>query len=409
MNKANYLIVGGGIVGLATAMHLAKTNQGKVIVIETEPDVARHQTGHNSGVIHSGLYYKPGSAKAKNCAEGREAMYQFCADHGIAHERCGKIVVATDNDEIPRMEELLRRGIANGLTGIRTLCQEELREHEPHVAGIKGLFVPQTGIVNYKDVSKVYQRLIAESGGEVQLGCKFLSCKTVSGGLVIETTKGTIQANHLINCGGLHSDRIAKACGVEPGVQIVPFRGEYYELHKDKHYLVRNLIYPVPDPRLPFLGVHLTRMVHGGVEAGPNAVLAFRREGYKMWDFSIRDMIGLALSPGFWRMSAKFWKTGIGEFYRSLSKKAFLKALQRLMPELQMKDIYPAGAGVRAQAMAYDGKLVDDFHIVQKERMVHVLNAPSPAATASLAIGKTIAELANQQSDSNPKTISLSA
>lgn len=409
MNKANYLIVGGGIVGLATAMHLAKTNQGKVIVIETEADVARHQTGHNSGVIHSGLYYKPGSAKAKNCAEGREAMYQFCADHGIAHERCGKIVVATDNDEIPRMEELLRRGIANGLTGIRTLCQEELREHEPHVAGIKGLFVPQTGIVNYKDVSKVYQRLIAESGGEVQLGCKFLSCKTVSGGLVIETTKGTIQANHLINCGGLHSDRIAKACGVEPGVQIVPFRGEYYELHKDKHYLVRNLIYPVPDPRLPFLGVHLTRMVHGGVEAGPNAVLAFRREGYKMWDFSIRDMIGLVLSPGFWRMSAKFWKTGIGEFYRSLSKKAFLKALQRLMPELQMKDIYPAGAGVRAQAMAYDGKLVDDFHIVQKERMVHVLNAPSPAATASLAIGKTIAELANQQSNSNPKTISLSA
>ncbi|MFN6049795.1 MAG: L-2-hydroxyglutarate oxidase [Planctomycetia bacterium] len=409
MNKANYLIVGGGIVGLATAMHLAKANQGKVIVIETEPDVALHQTGHNSGVIHSGLYYKPGSAKAKNCAEGREAMYQFCADHGIAHERCGKIVVATDNDEIPRMEELLRRGIANGLTGIRTLCQEELREHEPHVAGIKGLFVPQTGIVNYKDVSKVYQRLIAESGGEVQLGCKFLSCKTESGGLVIETTKGTIQANHLINCGGLHSDRIAKACGVEPGVQIVPFRGEYYELHKDKHYLVRNLIYPVPDPRLPFLGVHLTRMVHGGVEAGPNAVLAFRREGYKMWDFSIRDMIGLALSPGFWRMSAKFWKTGIGEFYRSLSKKAFLKALQRLMPELQMKDIYPAGAGVRAQAMAYDGKLVDDFHIVQKERMVHVLNAPSPAATASLAIGKTIAELANQQSDSNPKTISLSA
>lgn len=408
-SKTSYLIVGGGIVGLSTAMHLARANQGKVIVIETEPDVAQHQTGHNSGVIHSGLYYKPGSAKAKNCAEGREAMYQFCADHGIAHERCGKIVVATDNDEIPRMEELLRRGIANGLTGIRTLCQEELREHEPHVAGIKGLFVPQTGIVNYKDVSKVYQRLISEAGGEVRLGCKFLSCNTESGGLVIETTKGTIQANHLVNCGGLHSDRIAKACGVEPGVQIVPFRGEYYELHKDKHYLVRNLIYPVPDPRLPFLGVHLTRMVHGGVEAGPNAVLAFRREGYKMWDFSIRDMIGLALSPGFWRMSAKFWKTGIGEFYRSLSKKAFLKALQRLMPELQMKDIYPAGAGVRAQAMAYDGKLVDDFHIVQKERMVHVLNAPSPAATASLAIGKTIAELANQQIDSNPKTISLSA
>jgi len=408
-DKTSFLIVGGGIVGLSTAMHLAKTNQGKIIVIETESDVAQHQTGHNSGVIHSGLYYKPGSAKAKNCADGREAMYQFCAEHGIAHERCGKIVVATNNDEIPRMEELLNRGIANGLTGIRTLCKEELREHEPHVAGIKGLFVPQTGIVNYKDVSKVYQRLITESGGEVQLGCKFVSCKSENSGLVIETSKGTIYANYLINCGGLHSDRIAKACGVEPGVQIVPFRGEYYELHKDKHHLVRNLIYPVPDPRLPFLGVHLTRMVHGGVEAGPNAVLAFRREGYKMWDFSLRDMIGLALSPGFWRMSAKFWKTGIGEFYRSLSKKAFLKALQRLMPELQMEDIYPAGAGVRAQAMAYDGKLVDDFHIVQKERMVHVLNAPSPAATASLAIGKTIAGLAKHQNDSNPKTISLSA
>ena len=393
MNQTSYLIVGGGIVGLSTAMHLAKTNQGKIIVIETESDVARHQTGHNSGVIHSGLYYKPGSAKAKNCADGREAMYQFCAEHGIAHERCGKIVVATNNDEIPRMEELLNRGIANGLTGIRTLCKEELREHEPHVAGIKGLFVPQTGIVNYKDVSKVYQRLITESGGEVQLGCKFVSCKSENSGLVIETSKGTIYANYLINCGGLHSDRIAKACGVEPGVQIVPFRGEYYELHKDRHHLVRNLIYPVPDPRLPFLGVHLTRMVHGGVEAGPNAVLAFRREGYKMWDFSLRDMIGLALSPGFWRMSAKFWKTGIGEFYRSLSKKAFLKALQRLMPELKMEDIYPAGAGVRAQAMAYDGKLVDDFHIVQKERMVHVLNAPSPAATASLEIGKSLSQL----------------
>lgn len=402
MDQASYAIVGAGIVGLSTAMHLARSKTGKVVVIETEKDVAQHQTGHNSGVIHSGLYYKPGSAKAKNCADGREAMYRFCADHGIAHDRCGKIVVATESEELPRMEELLRRGIANGLDGIRTLSKEELREYEPHVAGIAGLFVPQTGIVNYKDVSRVYQNLIIEAGGEVRLGCKFLSGKRDNQGLIIETSRGEFRASNLVNCGGLQSDRVARACGVEPEVQIVPFRGEYYELVPEKHHLVRNLIYPVPDPNLPFLGVHLTRMIHGGVEAGPNAVLAFRREGYKMLDFSLRDMIGLAISPGFWRMAAKFWKTGIGEFHRSLSKKAFLKALQRLMPELQMQDIHPAGAGVRAQAMAKDGKLVDDFHIIQADRMVHVLNAPSPAATASLAIGNTIAGLVSPNSHGNP-------
>lgn len=402
MDQASYAIVGAGIVGLSTAMHLARSKTGKVVVIETEKDVAQHQTGHNSGVIHSGLYYKPGSAKAKNCADGREAMYRFCADHGIAHDRCGKIVVATESEELPRMEELLRRGIANGLDGIRTLSKEELREYEPHVAGIAGLFVPQTGIVNYKDVSRVYQNLIIEAGGEVRLGCKFLSCKRDNQGRIIETSRGEFRASNLVNCGGLQSDRVARACGVEPEVQIVPFRGEYYELVPEKHHLVRNLIYPVPDPNLPFLGVHLTRMIHGGVEAGPNAVLAFRREGYKMLDFSLRDMIGLAISPGFWRMAAKFWKTGIGEFHRSLSKKAFLKALQRLMPELQMQDIHPAGAGVRAQAMAKDGKLVDDFYIIQADRMVHVLNAPSPAATASLAIGNTIAGLVSPNSHGNP-------
>ena len=379
-------------------MHLAQAKAGKVLVIEAEGDIAQHQTGHNSGVIHSGLYYKPGSAKAKNCAEGREAMYRFCAEQGIAHDRCGKIVVATGEEELPRMEELFNRGLANGLEGIKKLSQEELKNFEPHVAGIAGLFVPQTGIVNYKDVARAYQRLIAEAGGEVRLGWKFLACKQNNQKLVLETTKGEIKAAHLINCAGLQSDRVARACGVDPGVQIVPFRGEYYELVPAKHHLVRNLIYPVPDPNLPFLGVHLTRMIHGGVEAGPNAVLAFRREGYRLRDFSLRDMLGLAFSPGFWRMAARFWKTGLGEFHRSLSKKAFLKALQRLMPELQMQDIQPGGAGVRAQAMAKDGKLVDDFHIVQTDRMVHVLNAPSPAATASLAIGKTLSELvANSQ------------
>lgn len=393
INEPFIVIVGAGIVGLSTAMHIAQAKAGKVLVLETEKDVAEHQTGNNSGVIHSGLYYKPGSAKAKNCAEGREAMYDFCKEYGIAHDRCGKIVVATHPDELPRMAELEKRGLANGLTGIKQLSKEELKDYEPHVAGIAGLFVPQTGIVNYKDVCKVYQRLITESDGEVRLGTKFISCKRDTNGLAIETNKGKIHASFLVNCGGLQSDRVAKACGVEPGVQIVPFRGEYYELVPEKHHLVKNLIYPVPDPSLPFLGVHLTRMIHGGVEAGPNAVLAFKREGYKLLDISIRDMLGLAVSPGFWRMAAKFWKTGMGEFHRSLSKKAFLKALQRLMPELQMQDIHRGGAGVRAQAMAPDGKLVDDFHIVEAERMVHVLNAPSPAATASLAIGKTLSEL----------------
>lgn len=392
-NEPYIVIVGAGIVGLSTAMHLAQAKAGKVLVLETEKDVAEHQTGHNSGVIHSGLYYKPGSAKAKNCAEGRDAMYDFCREYGIAHDRCGKIVVATHPDELPRLAELEKRGLANGLKGIKQLSQAELKDYEPHVAGIAGLFVPQTGIVNYKEVCKVYQRLINKSEGEVRLGCKFISCKRDTNGLAIETSHGRIHASFIANCGGLQSDRVAKACGVEPGVQIVPFRGEYYELVPEKHHLVRNLIYPVPDPNLPFLGVHLTRMIHGGVEAGPNAVLAFKRDGYKLLDISIRDMLGLAVSSGFWRMAARFWKTGMGEFHRSLSKKAFLKALQRLMPELQIGDIHRGGAGVRAQALAPNGKLVDDFHIVEAERMIHVLNAPSPAATASLAIGKTLSGL----------------
>jgi len=401
-NEPTYVIVGAGIVGLSTAMHLAQKNSGTVLVLETEKDVAEHQTGHNSGVIHSGLYYKPGSAKAKNCTEGREAMYNFCKEYGIAFDRCGKIVVATLPEELSRLAELEKRAIANGLNGVKQLSKSELKEYEPHVAGIAGLFVPQTGIVNYKDVCKVYQRIILEAGGEVRLGCKFISCKHDNNGLAIETNQGKINASFLVNCGGLQSDRVAKACGVEPGVQIVPFRGEYYNLVPEKNYLVKNLIYPVPDPSLPFLGVHLTRMIHGGIEAGPNAVLAFRREGYKLLDISIRDMFGLALSPGFWKMAGKFWKTGLGEFNRSISKKAFLKALQRLMPELQLDDIHPGNAGVRAQAMTPDGKLVDDFHIVQAERMIHVLNAPSPAATASLAIGNTIATMVLNNSTKSP-------
>lgn len=393
METTDVLIIGGGIVGLATALALTESREFSVMVIEAESEVARHQTGHNSGVIHSGLYYKPGSEKARNCAAGRELMYAFCQEHGIPHDRCGKIVVATEPGELAALDELERRGKANGLTGIVRLDAAGLRDYEPHVAGIAGLFVGETGIVNYTAVAKKYVSLIESAGGQVHLNQRFLGCTRTEGGLIAETTAGPSRCRMLVNCGGLQSDRVAKLCGVDPGVQIVPFRGEYYELVPNRTHLVKNLIYPVPDPRLPFLGVHFTRMIGGGVECGPNAVLAFRREGYRFRDASVRDMFDYARSPGFWRMAAKFWKTGIGEMYRSLSKTSFWHALQRLVPEVRYEDIVPAGAGVRAQAVDASGKLVDDFFIRQAERMIHVLNAPSPAATASISIGRTIAEM----------------
>jgi len=397
MDTVDVLIVGGGIVGLATGMALAETRRPAVAVVEAEGEVARHQTGHNSGVIHSGLYYKPGSAKAKNCAEGRELMYRFCAEHGIPHERCGKLVTATDPTELPALDEIERRGVANGLTGMKRLDPAGLREHEPHVRGVAGLLVPQTGIVDYKAVAQAYAARIEAAGGRVRTSTKFLGCSREPDGLAVETTAGTVRAKLLVNCAGLQSDRVARRCGVEPGVQIVPFRGEYYELTPAAEHLCRNLIYPVPDPRLPFLGVHFTRMVGGGVECGPNAVLAFRREGYRLTDVSGRDLWELARYGGFWRMAARFWRTGLGELYRSLSKRAFWRALRRLVPEVRLADLVRAGAGVRAQAVGPDGKLVDDFVIKQAERMVHVLNAPSPAATASISIGRSIAETAVKQ------------
>jgi L-2-hydroxyglutarate oxidase len=392
VNTSDVLIVGGGIVGLGTALALA--TRAAVTVIEAENELAKHQTGHNSGVIHSGLYYKPGSAKALNCAAGRELMYQFCADNGIPHDRCGKLVVATSQSELPALAELERRGVANGLTGIKRVTAEEMREIEPHVAGIAGLRVPETGIVNYKAVAAVYARKIVEAGGVVHTTTKFLGAKRESDGLVIETTGNPLRAKLLVNCAGLQSDRVAKLCGVDPGVQIVPFRGEYFELKPHAQHLCKHLIYPVPDPNLPFLGVHFTRMIAGGVECGPNAVLAFRREGYRFTDFSPRDVWELMRYGGFWKMARRFWRTGIEELYRSLSRRAFWLALRRLIPEVSFHDLEPAGAGVRAQAVAPDGKLVDDFFIRQAERMVHVLNAPSPAATASIAIGRTIAAMA---------------
>ena len=392
MHTTDVLIVGGGIVGLGTA--LALSGRAQVAVIETEKHVARHQTGHNSGVIHSGLYYKPGSAKARTCAEGRELLYRFCAENGIPHDRCGKLVVATDASELPALDELERRGMANGLRGITRLTGDQLREVEPHVRGVAGLRVAETGIVNYKTVAEVYARKITEAGGAVRTEAKFLGCKTDQSGLTAETTTGPFRAKLLVNCAGLHSDRVARLCGVDPGVRIVPFRGEYYELKPRAEYLCRHLIYPVPDARLPFLGVHFTRMIGGGVECGPNAVLAFRREGYRLSDASARDLWELATTPGFWKMARRFWRTGLTEMYRSLSKRAFWHALQKLIPEVSFHDLTPVGAGVRAQAVAPDGKLVDDFFIRQAPRMVHVLNAPSPAATASISIGRSIAEMA---------------
>jgi L-2-hydroxyglutarate oxidase len=387
-------IIGGGIVGLATARALLNGGVRSLIVVEAEKELAAHQTGHNSGVIHAGLYYKPGSLKARNCVVGREEMYRFCQEHGIAHERCGKLVVATAEGELPALDELERRGLANGLNGLRRLRGEELKDYEPHVRGIAGLFVPQTGIIDYREVTAVFARLIREAGGEVHIQSRVIGFHRHADELILESTGGPIGCRNLIACAGLQADRVARLCGLRSDVQILPFRGEYYELATERRHLVRNLIYPVPDPRFPFLGVHFTRTVHGMVEAGPNAVLALRREGYRWRDISLRDIWQMLRFPGFWNMARKYAGMGMAEVYRSFSKRAFLRALQNLIPEVGMADIKPAGSGVRAQACEPDGRLVDDFRFVQAEHMIHVLNAPSPAATASLSIGRTIANMA---------------
>lgn len=386
-------IIGGGIVGTATAMALQENGIRNVIVLEAENKLAAHQTGNNSGVIHSGLYYKPGSLKAKNCVEGRELMYKFCERHNIQLERCGKLVVAVNDEEISQLQKLEERGTANGLTGIKKLNKEELKEHEPHVNGLEGLFVSQTGIVDYNQVTEAYAKIVLEKGGDVKTNSKFLGLSKENNLLILETNSGEYKTKFLVNCAGLHSDQIAKLCRVNPGLQIIPFRGEYYKLKEEKEHLVKNLIYPVPDIRFPFLGVHFTRMIKGGVEAGPNAVLAFKREGYSHKDFSATDILEMAAYSGFWKMASKYYKMGIGEFYRSFNKNAFVKALQKLIPEIEHDDLIQGGAGVRAQAVDPNGNLVDDFRIVEAEKMIHVLNAPSPAATASISIGRTIAGL----------------
>jgi (S)-2-hydroxyglutarate dehydrogenase len=343
------------------------------------------------------LYYKPGSLKARNCVEGRKKLYAFCRKYDISHEKCGKVVVATKTEEIPALDELERRGHANGLTGLKRLGRDQIKQYEPHIAGIGGLSVPETGIVDYIQVTNKFAELVMDAGHDIKLKTPFKNLVQNKNELVIETGKDPIHTHNLINCGGLQSDRIARACGMEPGLRIIPFRGEYYELKPEKSYLINNLVYPVPDPAFPFLGVHFTRMIHGGVEAGPNAVLAFKREGYNKLSFSFKDTKEILGYKGFLLLAAKFMGMGLGEFYRSFSKAAFVRALQNLLPEITSNDIVPGGAGVRAQALENSGKLVDDFRIVQNERMIHVLNAPSPAATASISIGEKIAVMAEEQ------------
>ncbi len=384
-------VIGGGIIGTATAMALLRQYRVSLVLLEAEEQLAAHQSGRNSGVIHAGLYYRPGSLKARYCVEGREALYRFCEDHAIPSERCGKIVVAVSREEAPRLDELERRGMENGLSGLKGIRGEEIAEYEPHASGVRGLLVPETGIVDFTRVTESFAAVIMERGGEIRRGARVTSVSMEGGGMAIETEGGVVHSRYLINCAGLYADRVARMCGVDPGIQIIPFRGEYYTLVSHRRHLVKNLIYPVPDPRFPFLGVHFTRMVGGEVEAGPNAVLALKREGYGRFDFSLADTGQMLRSPGFWRMVAKYGRVGAGEFYRSFSRTAFLRALERLVPQISAGDIVPAKSGVRAQALEPDGSLVDDFRIAATDRTIHVLNAPSPAATASIPIGNAIA------------------
>jgi len=386
------VVIGGGIVGLATALRLVEAKPGiRLALLEKESRLAQHQTGNNSGVIHSGLYYKPGSLKAINCREGYRQLLDFCRMENIPHEICGKIVVAASGEELPRLDELYRRGMANGLQGIRYLSASEIREIEPHCAGVRGLYIPQTGIVDFSAVAEKYAEKVRAAGGTIVLNEKVDAIRRSNGRVEVAATSQTWRARFLIACAGLQADRLARQTQPDLPLRIVPFRGEYYLLKPEAHGLVRNLIYPVPDPAFPFLGVHFTRLIGGGIECGPNAVFAFAREGYRKFDFSLRDTVEVFAWQGFRRVTGKYWRAGLGEFHRSFSKTAFVRALQKLIPEVEARHLEPGGAGVRAQACARDGGLIDDFHIVRDGNIVHVCNAPSPAATASLAIGGTIA------------------
>ena len=387
-------VIGGGVVGLATALSLSERGHPGVVVLEAEARIAAHQSGHNSGVIHSGLYYKPGSLKAQTCRDGREALYRFCEREKIAHRRCGKLVVATSPAELPMLDELERRGRANGLEHLRRLGASELHSVEPEVAGLAGLWVPETGVVDYVDVAEAYARLVCAAGGEVRTAARVTRVERDGARSRLDSRAGALVADLVVNCAGLQADRVARLCGSRPPARIVPFRGEYWELAAGARDQVRGLIYPVPDARFPFLGVHLTRTVDGRVEAGPNAVLAWRREGYRRGSFAPRDALEILTWPGFWRFAGRHWRTGLREAWRAAVPGVLARDLRRLVPALTRADLHRGGSGVRAMELDREGRLIDDFHILAEGRAVHVLNAPSPAATASIAIGERIAEAA---------------
>ncbi|MEW6302130.1 MAG: L-2-hydroxyglutarate oxidase [Verrucomicrobiota bacterium] len=391
-NTSQVIIVGGGIVGLASAYHIVQNYPDRwITILEKEHEVAHHQTGHNSGVLHSGIYYKPGSLKAQNCRRGIEMMKGFCEREGIPYDVCGKVIVATEQNELERLKSLHERGKANGVQ-CEIIGSERLKEIEPHCDGLMAIHIPEAGIVSYAQVCRRLQQLVEKAGNRVVTGAQVTDIQEDAEEVIVQSTRGEFRAKYLINCAGLHSDRVTALSGQAPSVKILPFRGEYYELAKHSEHLCRGLIYPVPDPQFPFLGVHLTRMIGGGVHCGPNAVLAFAREGYRKSDINLRDLGEALTYPGFLKLAVKHWRMGAAEMWRSLSKAAFVRALQRLVPEIKSEDLTPSPAGVRAQAVSPDGKMVDDFAIDEGKRIINVINAPSPAATASLSVGLTIAE-----------------
>ena len=390
-------IIGAGIIGLATAMRLAKEYpRYRIAVLEKDGDVAQHQTGHNSGVIHAGIYYAPGTQKANFCSVGGKLLREFCDEHDVEYEMCGKLIVAIKDEEVPRLEDLFERGTANGAEGLEMVGPERLRELEPYAAGVKAIFSPNTGIVDFKKVSDAFSIEYRENGGDLLTNTAVHNITRRSDRIILETSRGEIETTRVINCAGLHADSVARMMGVDPGLRIVPFRGEYFSIRPESAHMVKGLIYPVPNPAMPFLGVHFTKRINGTVEAGPNAVLAMAREGYKKTDFNLKDMMGMFTFPGFWKMSASYWKVGVDEQYRSLRKSVFLKSLQTLMPEIRMEDLSTPGGGVRAQAIDRKGNLLQDFAISETENAIHVLSAPSPGATSSLTISRYIVDMAKK-------------
>jgi (S)-2-hydroxyglutarate dehydrogenase len=393
MPTTDLIIVGGGIVGLATAYRFQQRFPGRSLrVLDKEPQLAAHQSGRNSGVLHSGIYYKPGSLKAKNCREGKLAMQEFCRAEGIPFDICGKVIIATEKEELPRLADIFARGQVNGVR-CELITTERLRELEPHAAGLQAIHVPEAGIVDYREVCERLAQRVREHGGEITLGARVVGFHADAGATTVQTTAGDFSAHHAVNCAGVYSDRVAQLSGETPPVKIIPFRGEYFKVRPEAQQLCRTLIYPVPDPAFPFLGVHFTRMIDGGIECGPNAVLAFAREGYRKSNLNLRDLAESLTYPGFLRLAAKYWRMGAAEMWRSLSKRAFVRALQRLVPEIREEDLSPRPAGIRAQALARDGSMVDDFLIEEHDRVINVLNAPSPAATSALNIGQSIVDV----------------